>query len=129
MEPRPDDADTSARTIALAALGHAGGPLRVGGVLATDLLEQFGSPLYAYDAAVLETQIAAVQSAFDGQAAVAFALKANPSLALAAVARRAGAGAEVASAGEILLAQAAGYQGHEIQFAGPGKSDEDLRIA
>ncbi|MGA0868467.1 MAG: hypothetical protein ACO3UM_06015, partial [Planctomycetota bacterium] len=67
MEPRPDDADTSARTIALAALGHAGGPLRVGGVLATDLLEQFGSPLYAYDAAVLETQIAAVQSAFDGQ--------------------------------------------------------------
>jgi diaminopimelate decarboxylase len=129
MEPRPDDADTSARTIALAALGHAGGPLRVGGVLATDLLEQFGSPLYAYDAAVLETQIAAVQSAFDGQTAVAFALKANPSLALAAVARRAGAGAEVASAGEILLAQSAGFEGGQIQFAGPGKSDEDLLTA
>jgi diaminopimelate decarboxylase len=129
MDTRKDPVETSARDVALAALGHVRGPLRLGGVAAEDLIEQFGTPLYAYDAAVLEHQIATVRAAFHGQASVAFALKANPSLALASIARRAGAGAEVASAGEILLAQAAGYDGRQIQFAGPGKSDEDLRTA
>ncbi|MDA0374157.1 MAG: alanine racemase [Planctomycetota bacterium] len=129
MEPRPDESGDSARLTALRALGHEEGPLHVGGVSAAELLARFGSPLYAYDAGVLERQIAAVRRAFGPDVSVAFALKANPSLALAAVARRAGAGAEVASAGEILLAQTAGFTGPEIQFAGPGKSDEDLRIA
>ena len=129
MEPRPDESGDSARLTALRALGHEEGPLHVGGVSAAELLARFGSPLYAYDAGVLERQIAAVRRAFGPDVSVAFALKANPSLALAAVARRAGAGADVASAGEILLAQAAGFTGPEIQFAGPGKSDEDLRIA
>lgn len=129
MDKRPDDSEDSARTVALRALGHTKGPLRIGGIPASDLLEQFGSPLYAYDAAVLVAQIEAVRGAFRGEASVAFALKANPSLALAAAARRAGAGAEVASAGEILLAQAAGFEGSAIQFAGPGKSDQDLQIA
>lgn len=129
MDKRPDDIGESARDVALRALGHAEGPLRIGGVPARDLLEQFGSPLYVYDAAVMATQIRAVRAAFRGEAGVAFALKANPSLALAAVARRTGAGAEVASAGEILLAQAAGFEGSAIQFAGPGKSDQDLQTA
>jgi diaminopimelate decarboxylase len=123
------DAPRSAREAALTALGHRSGPLRIGGIPAEELVERFGSPLYAYDAAAFEAQIRAVREAFADRVQVLFALKANPSLALAGLARRAGAGAEVASAGEIAVATAAGFGGDRLQFAGPGKSDQDLEAA
>lgn len=119
----------SATEAALAALGHRGGGLAIGGVPARELVERFGSPLFVYDAAALRARIAAVRDAFGGRVGILLALKANPSLALARVARDAGAGAEVASAGEIRIAAAAGFDGALVQFSGPGKSDVDLDVA
>lgn len=92
------------------------------------LAREFGTPLYAYDARAFRAQLARVRSAF-APLDVLFALKANPSLALARIARAGGAGAEVASAGEILLAERAGFRDNAVQIAGPGKSDRDLREA
>ena len=124
--PSEPPASRSARDAALDVLGVGDGELVLGGVSASDLAARFGTPLYAYDSAALRRGIAAVLRAFGGRVELLFALKANPSRALAEVAREAGAGAEVASAGEILLAERAGFAGDSIQMAGPGKSDTDL---
>lgn len=113
----------------LAELGSPAGPLRLGGVSATSLAERFGTPLYAYDAGVLRRRLAAVQAALGPRVEVFFALKANPNAAVAQVLRQAGAGAEVASAGEICIAERAGFRGPQIQFAGPGKDHEDFAHA
>jgi diaminopimelate decarboxylase len=103
--------------------------LSVGGVPARELVERFGSPLYVFDAGVLRRQVCAVRDALGPRVDVLFALKSNPNAAVAQVMRLAGAGAEIASAGEICVARHAGFQGAAMQFAGPGKDREDLLLA
>ena len=109
--------------------GRAEERLAIGGVPATQLAERFGTPLYAYDGGVLERRANAVQDALGSRVRVLFALKANPSIAVARRLRTAGTGAEVASAGEIEIARAAGFSGEQVHFAGPGKSVVDLESA
>lgn len=103
--------------------------LVVGGLTASALAERFGTPLYVFDAGVLRASLGAVREALGPRVEVLFALKANPNAAVAQVLREGGAGAEVASAGEILVARHAGFEGSAVQFAGPGKHGEDLRLA
>lgn len=105
------------------------GPLSIGGVDAEALAERFGTPVYVYDAAVLRRNLLDVRSHLGPRVEVLFALKANPNAAVAATLRREGAGAEVASAGEILIARRAGFLPEQIQFAGPGKHGADLELA
>src|SRR5690606_3052695 len=91
-----------------------------------ELVERFGSPLYAFDAAVLRDRIAAVQAALGPRVDVLLAIKANPNVALCRVARVAGCGADVASAGEVRVALASGFAGTDLHFAGPCKADRGL---
>jgi diaminopimelate decarboxylase len=122
-----NDPDTSALEMHLGLLGHEDGKaLRIGGLPATELADRFETPLYVYDAQVLRQRYQAVREALGPDVRISFALKANPSLAVSDVLRREGAQAEVASAGEIHAAVAAGFVGKQIQFAGPGKSREDI---
>ncbi len=104
-------------------------PFAIGGRSARELVERFGSPLFVFDAAMFRARIAAMRAAFGEGVGIAFALKANPCIALVAMARAAGLGAEVASAGEILVAAAAGVPGEATFLSGPAKSDDDLRYA
>jgi diaminopimelate decarboxylase len=125
VEPTP-----SVREAHLAELGHeTGRPLHVGGLSAEELARRFGTPLYAYDARVLRERFQRVREALGGRVEISYALKANPLVALAELLRREGARAEVASAGEIHAALAAGFEGPEIQFAGPGKSREEIELS
>jgi diaminopimelate decarboxylase len=115
---------------ALSELGNATGePLRIGGVLARDLLARFGSPLYVFDAAVLRARVAAVRAAFGPRVQLLWSVKANPSLAVTRVLREAGAGAEIASLGELEVALAAGHAASALRFAGPGKTEHELDTA
>ncbi len=123
-------ASDPATTAALCELGNAPGQaLRIGGVLASELLARFGSPLYVFDAAVLRARVAAVQAAFGPRVRLLWSVKANPSLAVTRVLREAGAGAEIASLGELEVALAAGHAAAALRFAGPGKSDRELATA
>lgn len=119
----------SLRDRLLARLSPGAAPLRIGGILATDLAQRHGTPAYVYDAAILRAQLAAVGQALGPGVRVLYALKANPCVAVARVLRAAGAGAELASGGELHVALAAGFAAADMQFAGPGKSDDDLRLA
>lgn len=102
--------------------------LKVGGIEAEALAEQFGTPLYVYDAEVVRGQYRRLREHLP-QFEIFYSLKANGSLALARILAAQGAGAEIASSGELVLAQAAGFPPEKIIFAGPGKNLPELEAA
>ena len=108
---------------------HAEGVLEIGGLSVSELDERFGTPIYIFDARILRENFLKLRKALGERVEVLYALKSNPNSAIAQVLRLEGAGAEVASAGEILVAEKAGFSGSQMQFAGPGKSVRDLELA
>ncbi|MDB4998316.1 MAG: Diaminopimelate decarboxylase [Myxococcaceae bacterium] len=113
----------------LQGIGSNEGPLSVGGLAADELATTFGTPLYAFDAEALRHNFGAVRDRLGPRVEILFALKANPNAAVASTLRQAGAGGEVASAGEILIALHAGFRPDQLQFAGPGKHGADFELA
>jgi len=105
------------------------GKMFIGETSVKSVVDEIGSPAYIYDADILRQRYQKVRSAFDSRVSILFALKSNSNAAFANVLRTQGAGAEVASAGEIEIAKAAGFRGDQIQFAGPGKTNDDLERA
>jgi diaminopimelate decarboxylase len=83
---------------------------------------RYGTPLYAYDVARLRAQIAKVKSNLPTTVQVHYSLKANASLGLCGVLAANGFGADVASAGELVTALAAGFPAQRILVSGPDKS-------
>ena len=105
------------------------GELAIGGLSVRALAEAHGSPLFVYDAAMLRARYRALADALAGFAEVFFSIKANPNPAIAALFVAEGAGLEIASGSEFLLARQAGASPERILFAGPSKSSEELRLA
>lgn len=103
--------------------------LRIGGLSADELSREFGTPLYVFDAGILRSRAERVRLALGPLVEVLFALKANPSAAVCQVLAQAGLGVDVASGGEVRVAQRAGFKGSQAHFAGPGKLDHDFAEA
>ena len=97
--------------------------------LARELAERFGTPLYLYDAERLEARAGELTRAQPASCRLLYSLKANPLPAVGSVLRRAGCRAEVSSAGEMEAALAAGFAPGELLYAGPGKTEDELRRA
>ncbi len=122
--------DDPALANALRALGCANATeLVIGGIPARELAERFGTPLYVFSAEVLDARLRAVQDALGPRLGVLYSIKSNPSLAVTARLREGGAGAEIASLGELHLAIAAGHAPAALRFAGPGKTDAEIQAA
>ena len=90
-----------------------------------------GTPVYVYAAATLRRQARAFR---DGLASVprthlAYAIKANPNLAVLRVLADEGYGADVVSVGEMKRALAAGMPAADIVFSGVGKTRAELAAA
>ncbi len=82
------------------------------GCLARDLAGEFGTLLYVYDEATLVARCHEAQAAlagYPGTSRVAYATTAFLCLGLAQLLAREGPGLDVVSAGELAVAQAAGY--------------------
>lgn len=105
------------------------GCLRIGGISARDLAAKFGSPLFVYDLAILRRQLQALRDVLPKQFHLSFSVKANPNLSILKAFVAEGLGLEIASAGEMFLALAAGCPPGAILFAGPGKTHEELALA
>ena len=103
--------------------------LEVDGVPLRQLAERYGTPLYVFSAQRLRAQVEQVQRALGPRVEVLWSVKANPSVAVTRCLREAGAGAEVASLGELEVALAAGHAPSTLRFAGPGKTDLELDLA
>ena len=93
------------------------------------LAATYGTPLYVYDLDMIEARGRRLRSALPARFDVAYAAKANPSLAVIAAAIASGTGVDVASSGELEAALRAGASPRTIVVTGPGKNDALLRRA
>src|SRR5918997_987185 len=106
--------------------GEDGGKFAPGGVHIGRIAEEYGTPFYLYHGEMIVERVRRVREAVGTE--VAFSLKANPNLAVCQlIASQREAGAEVASSGELVVARAAGFEPEDIVFAGPAKTDDELR--
>lgn len=107
-----------------------GKDLLINGVPVRRLAEQVGEgPFYAYDSAAMTKRVAELRAAMPRKLHLHYAMKANP---MPAVVRHLSAqldGVDVASPLEMQVALDAGVSPQHISFAGPGKSDRDVRQA
>lgn len=102
---------------------------RLGGHDPSELAERFGTPFYAYDLDVVSRQVAALRDALPPSFDLAYAVKANPNLAVLRHLAGLGLGADVASGGEMRHVLRAGFDAGQVVFTGPGKRDEELAAA
>lgn len=90
---------------------------------ARQLIEKYGSPLYAYDLDAVNARLQALQAALPEGSRLYYSFKANPLPAIARELRKQGVRAEITSDGELLAAQKAGFE-NGIVYGGPGKSEK-----
>jgi diaminopimelate decarboxylase len=100
--------------------------LTLGGVPASELAREFGTPLFVYDAEILERRLALLRSALDDRVEVFFSVKANPNPEIIRCFVALGTGCEIASAAEYHRVRAAGCVPDRIVFAGPAKTEAEL---
>jgi diaminopimelate decarboxylase len=104
------------------------GELSIGGLGASDLAREHGTPLVVYDEATLRAQAQAYRDAAP-DAFVVYGTKAFPSLALLRLFAEEGLGADVSTLGELEFALRAGLDGERLIVHGNNKSDDELRAA
>ena len=87
-----------------------------------------GTPFYVYSTATLQRHARVFKQAVAqaGKTHVAFAIKANPNLAVLRVLANEGFGADVVSGGELARALASGMKAKDIVFSGVGKTRAEL---
>jgi diaminopimelate decarboxylase len=104
------------------------GELSVGGVRASDLAAEFGTPLVVYCERTILNAARAYREAAP-EALPLYSLKAFPNVALLRLLAAEGFGADVSTLGELEFARRAGIEGGRIVVHGNNKSDEELRAA
>jgi diaminopimelate decarboxylase len=107
------------------------GALHAEDVPLTDIADAVGTPVYIYSRATLERHAQVFRDALSGlpRTHIAFAIKANPNIAVLKVLARQGFGADVVSGGEVARALAAGMRPEDIVFSGVGKTRTELQKA
>ena len=119
-----------AALLADAGLVRRDGSLVLDGVPLAEIAAAVGTPTYVYSAEVIRRRYAELDSALAPVPhRIAFAVKANSSLAVLRVFRDLGAGADIVSGGEMQRALAAGFPAERIVFSGVGKTDAELDAA
>ncbi len=110
---------------------YKNGALHAENVSLSLIAETVGTPVYIYSRATLERHAQVFKAALSAlpRTHIAFAIKANPNLAVLNVLARQGFGADVVSGGEISRALAAGMRANDIVFSGVGKTRTELAQA
>ena len=93
------------------------------------IADEVGTPVYVYSRATLVRHARVFRDALSGlkQPHIAFAVKANPNLAVLRVLANEGYGADVVSGGELTRALKAGMKPEDIVFSGVGKTHAELQ--
>ncbi len=93
------------------------------------LAARHGSPCFAYHGPTAEAQFRRLRAALPARVRLAYAVKANPHPALLQAFADLGASFDCASLGELRRVGALGLPEGRTFFAGPGKREEELRLA
>ena len=104
------------------------GNLYVEDVPLSRIAEEVGTPVYVYSLATLQRHARVFREALSDldNPHIAFAVKANPNIAVLRVLANEGYGADVVSGGELTRAIAAGMRPKDIVFSGVGKTRAEL---
>jgi len=106
------------------------GTYNIQGVDVTELANQFGTPLYVYDAEKIGNQIERLRNAFSGtRIRIKYAAKALTNVSILKLIRKAGAEIEVVSLQEASLAMRAGFTPAEITFTPSGVAYSEIEEA
>lgn len=107
------------------------GELHIGGKAATQIAEEWGTPLYLYSKKQVLSNYRALLETFKAltplQVRIHYAMKANPNPELLKILRDEGAWIDAVSPGEVALALDAGFPEKKILFTGTSLSREDIR--
>ena len=107
------------------------GELVIGGVPATQLAAEFGTPAYVIDEGYLRQRARDYRDGLTARwpnSRVYFASKSFPSTPVYRVMAEEGIGVDVAGGGEIVMALAAGFDGADLLLHGNAKTDAELRM-
>src|SRR4051812_42490969 len=105
------------------------GRLTIGGCALADIADEFGTPAFIADEQSLRETAREYVSAFGARhpgTDVHFASKALPCAPVTRILAEEGLGCDVASAGELAIALAAGFDPAHILLHGNAKSDRDI---
>lgn len=106
------------------------GRYRIGGVDALELAEQFGSPLYVYDAQTMRAKYKRMTDAFSGtRLKINYACKALSNLNVLHLFRELGAGLDTVSIQEVWLGLKAGFTPADIIYTPNCVSMEEIALA
>jgi diaminopimelate decarboxylase len=106
------------------------GVLSVEGVPVARIAAATDTPAYVYSAEAIRSQYRRLDRALAPVPhRICYAVKANGSLALLALLRGLGAGADIVSSGELARALAAGIPGADVVFSGVGKTTSEMEAA
>ena len=97
-----------------------------------DIAARVGTPVYVYDADAIRGRYRELTGALARaglRAQVHYSVKANSTLAVLALFRSLGAGADIVSAGELARVCAAGFDPADVVFSGVGKTAAELEAA
>ncbi|WP_321408143.1 diaminopimelate decarboxylase [Tolumonas auensis] len=96
----------------------------------SELVAQYGTPLYIYSRATIECHWKAFDAAAgDVPHLICYAVKANGNLAILNLLARLGSGFDIVSGGELARVIAAGGDAKKVVFSGVGKTEEEMRYA
>lgn len=104
------------------------GVLHAEHVALPDIAAAVGTPVYVYSRATFERHAQVFRQALSAldNPHIAFAVKANPNLAVLKILAKQGYGADVVSGGELDRALAAGMLPQDIVFSGVGKTADEM---
>lgn len=111
-------------------LDHRDGTLEADGVPLSALAAAHGTPTWVYSARAIDESFGAIDRAFGpSPRLIAYAVKANGSLAILARIARLGGGADIVSAGELSRCLESGIEPSRIVFSGAGKRADEIEAA
>jgi diaminopimelate decarboxylase len=108
------------------------GHLQIGGCDTTALAQEFGTPLYIVDEALVRQRAREFVEAFKATGLkfqVAYASKAFSVMAMCAIAEQEGLSLDVVSDGELYTALQAGFPVERIHFHGNNKTPDEINMA
>ena len=106
------------------------GTLTVEDCAVDDLAARFGTPLYVYSRAMIESAWRAYDAAFANRDhLICYAVKANGSLAILQLLARLGSGFDIVSGGELERVLKAGGDPGRVVFSGVGKTTAEIERA
>jgi len=115
-------ATVAPETNGILANSATAGPVDAPAEILREVVRRYGTPTYAYDIGRIRAQAAKLRAHLPAAVQILYSLKANASLGLCGVLAGCGLGADVASAGELLIALTAGFPSSKIFVTGPDRT-------